>query len=274
MPGQNRSGIFVYRFFIRLCWASLLWVSVQLSVNAACPPPDAKLEAAQLAVVIDGDTLLLEDRRKVRLLDINTPELGREGRPDEAFAREAKRAVENWLGDQGQVFLNIYGKDRYNRHLAEVYRSDGDMLSEYLLGAGLGWRILVPPYSGSRKNLDRPCLYRAEAQARSKGWGLWSQAILETRVATRKNQGFTLMRGRVEKLERSRYSTWIELDGDVVLHIADSDLHWFKDKNLSQWQGQNVEVRGWLRARKPPRPGLASLQMDLRHPAMIRLLEQ
>ncbi|MBD2857705.1 thermonuclease family protein [Spongiibacter sp. KMU-158] len=268
VPGQFRSGIFVFRFLFPAVWL----ISVGVPVFAQCPPPTAGLPSAQLLSVIDGDTLLLRDRRKIRLLDINTPELGRDGRSDERWAQAAKQAVADFLGKENRLILDIYGKDRYNRHLAEVYREDGQMLSEHLLQAGLGWRILVPPLPHSRGSSDKLCLYQAEEQARRQKRGLWSHTILNSKVATSANQGFTLMRGRVEQVATSQHSTWIDLEGDVVLHISHRDLHWFSAQDVSQWRGQTVEVRGWLRSRKPPRSGLASLRMDLRHPAMIELL--
>lgn len=273
MPGRLRSGIFVLRFLFRLGGILLLWAGVQLGAMADCRPPE-NLEKLRVAKVVDGDTLHSRDQRKIRLLHINTPELGREGRPDQRFAREAKAAVEDWLSAGGEVLVAFHGKDRYGRHLAEVYSPGGELLTEHLLRAGLGWRILVPSTAHHRGNMDRPCLYQAEQQARRHKRGLWSRPILNTGMASRADQGFTLLRGRVEHVARTRHSTWIEMQGDVVLHIAASDLHWFDPLAVSQWPGKQVEVRGWLRYRRPPRPGLATLRMDLRHPAMIRVSDQ
>ena len=46
-----------------------------------------------VAKVVDGDTLRLVDGRSVRLIGINTPELGRDGRKAEPFAVAAQRRL-------------------------------------------------------------------------------------------------------------------------------------------------------------------------------------
>ncbi len=269
MPGCMRSGIFAFGAEA-LRWLGLIAaLFLPRWALAECLPSGALLDA-QVAAVVDGDTLKMSDGRKVRLLNINTPELGHGVRQDEAYARRAKQAVETWLTSSRRVFIKVYGTDRYDRQLAEVYlRADGQLVTELLLRAGLGWRIYVPPQSR-----DRPCLYQAEDEARRHKRGLWSQPLLDSSVAKKSDQGFRLIRGRIDKVTESRQGIWLDLDGDVVLHITRADLDRFADIDLQRWRGHVVEVRGWLRSRKPPKPAYASLRMDLRHPAMIRVLDQ
>ena len=59
---------------------------------AFCPSPGT-LPLVGVAKVVDGDTLRLVDGRNVRLIGINTPELGRDARKAEPFAVAAQRRL-------------------------------------------------------------------------------------------------------------------------------------------------------------------------------------
>lgn len=48
----------------------------------------------QVRQVVDGDTLRLVDGRSVRLIGINTPEVGRKGRSSEPYAEAARRRLQ------------------------------------------------------------------------------------------------------------------------------------------------------------------------------------
>jgi micrococcal nuclease len=52
-----------------------------LSAQGACSP-EGPLQRVGLRYVSDGDTLVLSDGRRLRLIGINTPERGRDGKPD------------------------------------------------------------------------------------------------------------------------------------------------------------------------------------------------
>src|SRR3989338_6623699 len=61
-----------------------------LPAQAFCPlQPD--LSEVRVRQVVDGDTLKLADGRSVRLIGLNTPELGRKGRSAEPGAQAAQR---------------------------------------------------------------------------------------------------------------------------------------------------------------------------------------
>ncbi|KAL7534527.1 hypothetical protein ACHAWF_004857 [Thalassiosira exigua] len=86
-------------------------------------PTFAEKQKFSCKSVYDGDTLTLDDGRKVRLLGIDTPEL----REKQAFALEAKEYTkkychgrEIWLSYQ-EVPSDDNNKDRYGRLLAFVW---------------------------------------------------------------------------------------------------------------------------------------------------------
>ncbi len=95
------------------------------------------LEKARIEKVIDGDTVVLTDGRKVRLIGIDTPELNNPSKPVEYYAEEAKRFTEEQC--EGKLVTLEYGnlrKDRHNRTLAYIYLPSGEMLNERLVSEG------------------------------------------------------------------------------------------------------------------------------------------
>ncbi len=89
--------------------------------------------------VIDGDTIVLSDGRKVRYLEINAPEIPHKDKPGELFGRGAtslnKRLVEGRAIDILVPSSEAY--DQYGRLLAHVFLLNGKMVSEVLLRKGL-----------------------------------------------------------------------------------------------------------------------------------------
>ena len=129
-----------------------------------CPGP---VEGV-VAHVIDGDTVVMESGEHVRYRGIDTPELGREGAPDECYAREARRANESLVGGR-RVRLEYEDRcrDGYGRLLAHVWR-DEVLVAERLLQEGDGRLDLFD----DRLHTER--LAAAEREARIGGRGLWS----------------------------------------------------------------------------------------------------
>ena len=121
----------------------------QSGTNAA----DWKNRGLQVQVsdirVIDGDTfdavLALADGQgfhvRVRLADIDTPELRGKCDREKRLARAAKAFAADWLSVP-PVMLDVRGRGRYGRLLAAVESGRGD-LSGALMGADLA-RLYKP----------------------------------------------------------------------------------------------------------------------------------
>lgn len=242
--------------------------------QADCTAP-TQAESVQLKRVSDGDSLLLADGRKVRLLGINTPEL----KGNQPLAKAAKQALEQYLNGDHELLM-VTGEqatDRYGRILAQVYRNPGEPgLDVALLQQGLAWHIAIPP------NLfQASCRSDAETKARNQGLGVWvepSYAPLAASTASINDAGFQRLHGRVIKVSESRHSWWLDLDGPVVVKIDKADLHYFETSGKSrpqQWLHREIAVRGWLvdRSRRIDTQRYAPLQMSLRHPVMLERLD-
>lgn len=249
-------------------FVSLLCVDLAL---AFCPQ---RGDLAQVAVrqVVDGDTVRLTDGRSIRLIGINTPELGRKGRSDEPYAVQAKRRLQALVdASDGRVGL-LYGaqrKDRYGRTLAHLYDRQGRNLEAQLLGEGLGFMVAVAPNSALVA-----CQAQAERQARNRRLGVWRDEQVKTAGQLRSG-GFALLGGQVTAVQRNRGGLWIDLDGGRVLRVAPELLDEFDVRALQALKGRRVEARGWVidrQSRGGLKSGQARWMLPLTHSAMLELL--
>lgn len=220
-------------------FVSAIWLS---SAQAFCPAPTGATEVA-VRRVVDGDTLRLADGRSVRLIGLNTPELGRRGRSDEPFAVAARRRLEALVAaSDGRVGLvpGRESKDRYGRTLAHAYGADGRNIEAQMLAEGLGFQVAVAPNVGLAD-----CQRAAERQARDARLGLWKRSpVLKTGQV--KASGFAVLSGRVSAVRRNRGGVWLQLENSVVLRIAPNLLERFDMASLERLAGRQVEARGWV----------------------------
>ena len=131
-------------------------------------------EVGPVVKVVDGDTLevKLADRiEKVRLLGIDTPEMGSKDRVVEHLAVEATAFVRA-LVDGKRVTLETDPqadtRDRYGRALRYVYLPDGRMLNAVIVSEGYGHAYTRFPFSKAEE------FRKLEREARDAGRGLWN----------------------------------------------------------------------------------------------------
>lgn len=241
------------------------------AAQAFCPAP-GQLPSAKVQRVVDGDTLRLADGRSVRLIGLNTPELGRQGRSAEPLAEAARQRLQALVAaSDGRVSLQQGPevKDHYGRTLAHAYDSRGRNLEAQLLAEGLGYLVAVAP------NLALvACQQGAERSARQARLGVWRQSPVQAPKQL-KQGGFALIQGQVERVERNAGGMWLEMRDSLVLHVAAKNLKHFDQRQLQGLVGQRVEARGWVidRSRRGgAKPGQARWMLPLSHSAMLELL--
>lgn len=136
-------------------------------------PPDVVHEPGAIVRVqraVDGDTLLLDDRTRVRLLGVDTPETKKPDWPVEPFGPEAHDFTSTHVeGRRVRLEFDKERHDKYGRVLAYVYLDDW-FLNEELIRAGLGRAITNHPYSESMKRRFRAAQREAQHERR----GIWS----------------------------------------------------------------------------------------------------
>ncbi|MBI4524645.1 MAG: thermonuclease family protein [Deltaproteobacteria bacterium] len=124
--------------------------------------------------VVDGDTLILENGEKVRLIGVDTPETRHPNKPVEFLGHEAILFTRNMVEDKkvwlefDQSNAHTGHKDKYGRTLAYVSREDGKFLNAEIIRQGYGHAYTHYPF----KYLNE---FRAlERQAREQRTGLWN----------------------------------------------------------------------------------------------------
>lgn len=137
---------------------------------------DDKAGEYYVARVIDGDTLDLNDGRRVRLLGIDTPELRKKGVGKEFYADEARKRLEELICNKkinveyDITDNNKQDRDKYGRTLAYVI-ANGQNTSIMLLKEGYARKFM-------HENLKyRAEIEKAEQEAREARKGIWAREL-------------------------------------------------------------------------------------------------
>lgn len=126
--------------------------------------------------VVDGDTVVATvggERRRIRVLGIDTPETVKQGTPVQRCGPESSARARSWVRRHPQVRLvadpAAPDEDRYGRLLRYLEPTDGSAdLSTTLVASGLA---RVKAYGQDLERL--PELRSAQRRARRAGRGLW-----------------------------------------------------------------------------------------------------
>ncbi|WP_299179947.1 thermonuclease family protein [uncultured Neptuniibacter sp.] len=206
-------------------------------------------ELVQIAHVYDGDTVLLDDGRRLRLIGMNTPELVRKGKQDEPYAREAAVFISRLLksGDL-RLTLGSEQQDRYKRWLGHLF-VDGSLVSEKMVSEGLAYSISIPP----NLRFSR-CIKSAEAVARAKKRNLWEdRPWVDVRALAGDLSGFRLLRGRIRAVKEIEKGYLLDLDGRLAVFIDQTIAQGLCSiegvDELSGLVGEEVYLRGWIRTK-------------------------
>ncbi|HEB77597.1 MAG TPA: DUF4124 domain-containing protein [Methylothermaceae bacterium] len=215
--------------------------------------------------VYDGDTVLLEDGRRIRLLNINTPEIETERKRGEPGGEEAKAMLTSLVRDQSvRLEYDVERHDKYGRTLAHLFRRDGLHLNLQLVKAGWAVANIHPP---NLKYADEILAAQAEAQSAGKGiWGMdyYAPKPIETLLKKRLH-GWQRLVGMPRRLKQGRKYMRLQFLANIQVLIPRRNLQWFP--KLQQYLGKRVEVRGW-----PSRRG-RSYSILVRHPSALIVLE-
>lgn len=203
-------------------------------------------DRGSVAKVIDGDTVHLKDGRKIRLIGIDTPEIGRRGEASQPYGLQAHDALAQLLKNNKKIGLSYDRdkRDRYKRTLAYISLNDGQSVEQILLSRGLARSIIVPP-NDSRVN----CYRRLETIARKAGMGIWklpeNQWINASQLSTR-SKGMRYIKGVISAYSESKKSIYLKLSSKLSIRIAKKDQQYFSKVYLNKLIGKSIRVRGWV----------------------------
>ena len=131
---------------------------------------------------VDGDTLVLENKERVRFIGIDTPEMhesnklfrdaqrsGQDVKTIQALGRRAYEFTKNLVeGKRVSLEFDVEKHDKYGRLLAYVYLKDGTFVNAEIVKQGFASLMTIPPnvkYADLFKEL-----YQEARETRS---GLW-----------------------------------------------------------------------------------------------------
>lgn len=158
---------------------------VSIVVLAGCSPltgavtptsgaSESATTSAEVVAVVDGDTIDVATSAgtaRVRLIGIDTPEIGRGGEPSECYAQEARTFLDELLyghevdlvSDPTQADVDQYGR------LLRYVLIDGRSAAELAIAAGAGYEYTYDTaYRDQQAHLAEE---RSAANARAGLWG-------------------------------------------------------------------------------------------------------
>ena len=247
----------------------LLFIVVLLVAASAAAQgcaPDHIDEFARITYVYDGDTVRLDDGRHIRLIGINAAETGKDGRPSEPYADEARDALSALLKPNTRVGIRFDSerRDTYHRWLAHLYTSGSQSVEAWVLENGYAALIAVPP---NLWNID--CYREAEMRARTQHKGIWSLSYDNADILSLKSDShpFHIIEGTVRHIGETDKSVWLDLESGIALRIDRRDLSYFDGVNLQGLLDERVIARGWMYQ------GKGQAVMRIRHPVALQLLQ-
>lgn len=228
-----------------------------------------------MAAVTDGDTVILENGEKVRLIGMQAPKLPL-GRPDFEpwpLGDKAKQTLSD-LVDGAQVELRFGGaqRDRHDRILAHAFLADGTWVQQHMLEAGMA---RVYSFPDNRFCLD--ALYAAEQMARTALRGVWNDPYYAIRSADAPRElsayenGYELVEGRVLLADRAgsriylNFGRYWKEDFTVTIDGAGRKLFEQSGMDPLSLEGALIRVRGWLGLTDGP-------HIEVTHPEQIEVL--
>jgi endonuclease YncB( thermonuclease family) len=217
----------------------------------------------KVKTVYDGDTVVLENGQKIRFLGINTPEVKHRNNPEDAGGEEAKIWLLNKLKNtKVRLEGGVEKTDKYGRTLAHLFTENKDHINLQLVEAGLAEVSIYPP---NLTYVDE--LVAAENRAEKARLGIWQRpeyaVIPVNQLTDAGHSGWTRLAGKVLKVRQTAQSIYLTFSDKFEARIERKWAGLFPDVNT--YNGQTVEVRGWLNKSKN------HFSLLLRHPSAIKL---
>lgn len=171
----------------------------------------ARLEAERIKHVIDGDTVVLENNQRVRLIGVDAPEVDhpKYNRLGEFFGEESRAYLQDRVeGREVSLEDGDEGFDQYGRRLSYIY-VDGVLINAELIEKGYAEAMRRFP------NKFKEEFLALEEKARAAGSGLWSG-----QETTREEEG-------------ENFPVWLWIAAIVL--ILRGVYRFFRKGGLSSW---------------------------------------
>ncbi|MBU0708178.1 thermonuclease family protein [Patescibacteria group bacterium] len=131
-------------------------------------PSEQSREKVKVTRVIDGDTIELEDGRKVRYIGIDTPETVHPDKPVECYGQEASNKNKELVHNKEiEMEKDVSEVDKYSRLLRYIWVGNV-FVNDYLVRQGYANSSTYPPDVKYQEQFNE-----AEREARENNRGLW-----------------------------------------------------------------------------------------------------
>lgn len=272
LNAMNRLLIFIFCYSVAACADVYQWQDEKGAKHYA---DRAHGNSIRLAVkpgysfvtvkkIFDGDTIQLEDGRKIRLLGINAPEVRHPGQETEAGGDLARR----WLTDRlknkkVRLVKDVEETDKYNRVLAHVFTENKEHINLHLIESGLAAVNLYPPNLLYAEQLAAAGM-RAEVAKK----GIWRQQeyapIPVEKLGEDGHRGWLRITGKVAVIRSSRKFVYLEFSPKFQVRIEKKWLTLFPE--YGNYRGKTLEARGWLHKNR------GGWSMLIRHPSALKII--
>lgn len=205
----------------------ILVATALITIGVTIPGGYTASAATTITKVYDGDTITLSTGEKVRLLQIDTPELT----PAECYGKEARAALVTLLSTPGQLSLKTDPKldkvDWYGRLLRYLFIGKTNInLKLVELGAA------APYFYRGDKGQYSSQILKAATNAKAKSLGLWKRCP-GTQLTP--NAAVTTIGTASTPVATSKSSvTSYDLNYPGCIPVFPPDVGWM-DKYLEKW---------------------------------------
>ena len=213
--------------------------------------------------VFDGDTILLSDGQKVRLLGVNTPEVAGRNKNAEAGGAQAKEWMRQQLeGRKVRLEGDVEKQDKYQRTLAYVFTEDKRHINLELVKQGLAAVNIYPP---NLKYVD--VLLDAQRLAESAGLGIWGRGDYAPQpfemLDDENYKGWKRIVGSIRAFKQTGKYSYLQFSDKVSVRIENDMLPLFP--SLQSYVGKTLEARGWVSKSS------GRFVIQIRHPGDLKL---
>lgn len=258
------------------CCVLLGALGLPASHTLACSLPEGAARA--VVSVIDGDTLILDDHSKLRLIGAlrPAPPIATTTEADWLPAAAAKAALERFTAGQSLLLeQDQRATDRYGQQLAQAFivsESGSVWLQGRMVEEGFARAYSFPDNRGCAAEL-----IALEGQARRDRRGLWANAAYAVRNADLTREllryvgSYQLVEGTVATAVASKGKVYLDFGADwktdFTAAIDPTARKQFDTGGLdvASLKGQRLRIRGWIE-------NVAGPQIRVTHPEQIELI--
>ncbi len=214
--------------------------------------------------IYDGDTVQLDDGRKIRFLGINTPEISHRGKQAEAGGQEAKDwLIKKLAHTRVRLELDAEKTDKYGRTLAYLFDENNELINLSLVQQGLATLSIYPP---NLLYVNELMAAQKQAEQNKRGiWALADYAVMPfSQLAEVEHSGWMRLSGKVLDIRTTSRFIYLIFSSQSDARIESKWLPLFPD--IKSYLGKTLEVRGWPNRRE------AHFSVLIRHPSAIKIL--